>query len=413
MENLSYFVPGQCITVRRNFMDNFTFSSPTKIMFGKGMEAHVGKEIAACGKRILLHFGGSSAEKSGLLDRVRSSLRDAGVTVFELGGVKPNPRLDLVREGIQLCRSQKIEAILAVGGGSVIDSAKAIGAGFYYNGDVWDFYEYTASPSQTLPLGVVLTIPAAGSESSTSTVISNPELGLKRGMGTELLRPVFAIMNPELTFSLPAYQTVCGAADIMAHVMERYFTNTTHVELTDRLCEAVLRTVISSVPRILENPHDYDSRAEIMWAGSIAHNDLVGTGRQGCWGSHGIEHELSALYDVAHGAGLAVVFPAWMKYVYKHDVARFARFATEVWGVEPSWFNPEQTAREGIRRLEDFFVSVGLPVRLSQLHIPEGTSIERDIPEMAAKAVLKGGGYTGNFVRLDARAVEAILNLAR
>lgn len=389
-------------------MDNFSFSSPTRIIFGKGVESGVGEETAKHAKRVLLHFGGASAERSGLLGRVRQSLKAAGVEWFELGGVKPNPRVSLVREGISLCRAKNIGFILAVGGGSVIDSAKAIAVGVGYSGDVWDFYEYTARAETALGVGVVLTIPAAGSESSTSTVISNDELALKRGMSGDFLRPRFAFMNPELTFTLPPFQTACGAADIMAHVMERYFTNTKHVALTDRLCEATLRTVIDNLPRVLANPEDYDARAEIMWAGSIAHNDLLGTGREGCWGSHGIEHELSALYDVAHGAGLAVVFPAWMKYVWKHDVARFARFATEVWGVEPDWLDPEHAALEGIRRLEAFFAASGLPITLAQL----GAGVDR-IGEMAEKAVVKGGGKTGNFVKLGAKDVTAILEIAK
>ena len=257
---------------------------------------------------------------------------------------------------------------------------------------------------QALGVGVVLTIPAAGSESSTSSVLSDDETQTKRGCSSELLRPRFAFMNPELTFTLPAYQTAAGAADIMAHIMERYFTNARNVALTDRLCEAALRTVIDNLPRVLAAPDDYDARAEIMWAGSIAHNDLLGTGREGDWASHGIEHELSALYDVAHGAGLAVVFPAWMKFAWKHDVSRFARFATEVWGVERDWLDPERVALEGIRRLEAFFSASGLPVRLTELGIP----LDR-LDEMAARAVMKGNGFLGKFVELDAQEVRIIV----
>jgi alcohol dehydrogenase YqhD (iron-dependent ADH family) len=389
-------------------MTNFEFQNPTKIVFGKEAEVSVGRETAAVSRNVLLHYGGSSAERSGLLDRVRSSLKKAGVAFTELGGVKPNPRVSLVREGIKICREKGIDCVLAVGGGSVIDSAKAIGVGVPYSGDVWDFYEYRAVPERMLAVGVVLTIPAAGSESSPSSVISNEELLLKRGLTNEVLRPRFAIMNPELTFSLPAYQTACGAADIMAHVMERYFTNTRNVELTDRLCEATLRTIISNVPAALRDGSDYAARAEIMWAGTVAHNDLLGTGREGDWGSHSIEHEISAIYDVAHGAGLAVVFPAWMRFVYKHDVARFVQFAQRVWGVEPDYFNPERTALEGIARLEAFFVSIGLPTRLSAMNV--GTD---RIPEMAAKCTGKGRGTTGNFVKLDEKAVREILTLAK
>ena len=389
-------------------MDNFVFTNPTKIIFGKDTENQTGSEIKRFASKVLLHFGGGSVVRSGLLDRVKASLRASGVDFVELGGVEPNPRVSLVREGIALCRREGIAFILAVGGGSVIDSAKAIAVGVPYAGDVWDFYEYSAVPESALSLGVVLTIPAAGSESSPSTVISNAELKLKRGLTTELVRPCFAIMNPELTFTLPAYQTACGAADIMAHIMERYFTNTLHVELTDRLCEASLRTIVANVPRALAEPAGYDARAEIMWTGTVAHNDLLGTGREGDWGSHSIEHEISAIYDVAHGAGLAVVFPSWMRFVRKHDLARFAQFATRVWDVEPDFGDLDRTALEGIARLESFFRSIGLPVRLSEMNV----GADR-IPEMAKKCVVKGNGFTGNFVRLDESAVRAILEAAR
>lgn len=388
-------------------MINFTFSSPTKIIFGRGVEADVGAETAKHSKRVLLHFGGGSAEKSGLLGRVRESLKSAGVEWVELGGVQPNPRISLVREGRELCRKNKLDFILAVGGGSVIDSSKAIALSFAYEGDPWDFYEYKTFPMQALGIGVVLTIPAAGSESSTSSVLSNDETSMKRGCKSEMLRPRFAFMNPELTYTLPPYQTASGAADIMAHIMERYFTNVQNVALTDRLCEAALRTVIDNLPKVLANPEDYDARAEIMWAGSLAHNDLLGTGREGDWASHGIEHELSALYDVAHGAGLAVIFPAWMKFVWKHDVPRFARFATEVWGVEADWLNSEHAAQEGIRRMEAFFAASGLPVRLQDLEMP----LDR-LDEIAARAVMKGNGFLGKFVELDAHEIRIILQYA-
>jgi alcohol dehydrogenase len=316
-------------------MDNFTFQNKTKIIFGKGTESEVGKETAKYAKKVLLHYGGGSIKATGLYDRVCRSLREAGVEFVELGGVKPNPRLSLVREGIKIVREKHCELILAVGGGSVIDSAKGIAIGAPSKEDVWDFYLKKVTVKESLPVGVVLTIPAAGSESSNGSVVTNEQGMYKKDAGGECMRPVFAIMNPELTFSLPPFQTACGAADIMAHVMERYFTRVPAVDFTDRLCEATLRTIIENVPVALAQPDDYDARAQIMWASTIAHNDLLGTGRIGDWASHQIEHELSGIYDVAHGAGLAVVFPAWMKYVYKHDVGRFARFATRVWGVEP------------------------------------------------------------------------------
>ncbi len=388
-------------------MENFEYHVPTKIVFGKGVENQVGTEVLPFAKGVLLHFGGGSVVRSGLLDRVRASLTAAGVSFVELGGVVPNPRVSLVREGIALCRKNGISFILAVGGGSVIDSAKAIAVGVPYDKDVWDFYEYRSAPGKALDVGVVLTIPAAGSESSSSSVISNEELELKRGLTSELMRPRFALMNPELTFTLPPYQTACGASDIMAHIMERYFTNARDVDFTDRLCEAGLRTIIKNAPLALAKGDDYASRAEIMWAGAVAHNDLFGTGRIGDWGSHSIEHEISAIYDVAHGAGLSVVFPAWMRHVYKNDVARFVQFATRVWGIENDPFNPERTALAGINALEAFYRSIGLPVRLSEMGVPPDR-----ISEMALKCTQKGKGTTGNFVKLDSKAVESILSSA-
>ena len=387
-------------------MTNFTFSYGTKILFGKGLEAEVGRETAVHSRKVLLHYGRGSIKKSGLYDRVCQSLKAAGVSWVDLPGVVPNPRLSLVREGIGICRKEKIDFILAVGGGSVIDSAKAIGIGVPYAGDVWDFYLRKLKPPAMLPVGVVLTIPAAGSEASNGSVITREEGGYKRDADTECMRPKFAIMNPELTFTLPPYQTACGASDIMAHIMERYFTRAPAVDFTDRLCEATLRTIIHNAPIALENPTDYDARAEIMWAGTIAHNDLLGTGRVGDWATHQIEHELSGIYDVAHGAGLAVLFPAWMRHVLSSDVRRFAQFATRVWDVDYDFASPERTAREGIRRLTAFFRGIGLPTTLKEL----GVTDDR-FAEMAGKAVDRG--EVGNFVRLDAAAVQKIFALAR
>ena len=342
-------------------MINFDFLSPTKIIFGRGTESRVGEETAKYGKKVLFLYGGGSIKKTGLYDKVVQSLRESGVEFIELYGVQPNPRLSLVKEGIKICREKGIEFILAVGGGSVIDTAKAIGVGVPYDGDVWDFYVGKAVPVKSLPVGVVLTIAAAGSEASKSSVITNEDGWYKRGLNVEVIRPKFAIMNPELTFTLPPYQTACGTADIMAHIMERYFTNTPNVELTDRLCEGALKTVINNTLIALEEPDNYDARAEIMWAGTLAHNDLLSTGRIGDWTSHQIEHELSGIYDIAHGAGLAIVFPAWMKYVYKHNISRFAQFATRVWNVDYCFECPEKTALEGINRLQEYFRRIGLP----------------------------------------------------
>ncbi len=386
-------------------MESFTFVNTTKIIFGKAAEDGVGKEIKPFSSKVLLHYGKESVKKSGLLDRVFRSLDKEGIHHVELGGVSPNPRLSLAREGIKICREKKLDFILAVGGGSVIDSAKAIAAGVPYTGDVWDFYTRKAAIASMLPVGVVLTIPAAGSESSNGSVITNEEGWYKKDAGSELMRPRFAIMNPELTFTLPPYQTACGAADIMAHVMERYFTNARAVEFTDRLCEATLKTMINHVPRVLADPKSYDSRAEIMWAGTIAHNDLLSTGRIGDWGSHMIEHELSGIYDVAHGAGLAVVFPAWMKKVYTHDVARFAQFAHRVWNVDYNFADPASTAREGIRRLEVFFHEIGLPVTLKELGVKDDR-----LQEMAGKCTERGP--VGNFVKLGRNEVFEVFKLA-
>lgn len=388
-------------------MDKFIFQSPTKIIFGKEAELEVGKEVQALGTKVLLHYGGGSIKKYGLYDRVVESLKDAGVDFVELGGVQPNPRLSLVKEGIELCRKNDIDFILAVGGGSAIDSSKAIAVGVPYDGDVWDFYSEKEGVKEALPVGVVLTIPAAGSEASDSSVITNEDGWYKWSIGSDLIRPKFAIMNPEITYTLPPYQTICGVADIMAHVMERYFTNTKGVDFTDRLCEATLKTVIANAPKVLENPKDYDARAQIMWASTIAHNGLLNTGRLGDWASHGIEHELSAIYDVPHGAGLAVVFPAWMKHVYTHDVDRFAQFAVRVWNVEMDFENPKRTALEGIRRLEEFFSSIGLPVTLKELGIEDDR-----LEEMADKATDSNTNTLGNFVKLDRDDVLEIYKLA-
>jgi len=387
-------------------MENFTFQNATRIVFGKGTEAETGKEAARFSRRVLLHFGSGSIRKSGLYDRVCASLKSAGVDFVELGGVKPNPRLSLVREGIRLCREHRLDFILAVGGGSVIDSAKAIGIGVPSDGDVWDFYLKKRKVNEMLPVGVVLTIPAAGSEASNGSVITNEDGWYKKDAGGECMRPKFAIMNPELTYTLPPYQTACGAADIMAHVMERYFTRVPSVDFTDRLCEATLRTIIENVPAALAEPEDYDARAQIMWASTIAHNDLLSTGRVGDWATHMIEHELSGIYDVAHGAGLAVTFPAWMKHVYKNDVKRFARFAVNVWGVEPRFDWPERTALEGIGRTKNFFRDIGLPTSLPELGVKDDR-----FEEMARKAT--AAGPLGNFVKLGAADVVSIYQLAR
>ena len=387
-------------------MDNFQFYSPTEFVFGKGSENEAGKYVKKHGgTNVLLHFGGGSAVKSGLLDRVKKSLEEYGIAYTELGGVKPNPRDTLVYEGIDLCRSKGIDFILAVGGGSVIDSSKAIAMGVPYDGDFWDFY-CGKSPEAALPVATVLTIAAAGSEGSGDSVITKEEGGLKRGASSDLIRPRFSIMDPELTCTLPAYQTACGATDIMAHVFERYFTNTAEVEITDRLCEAVLLTMIKETPRVIADPNNYQARANIMWAGTVAHTNIVGVGREQDWNSHGIEHELSALYDCAHGAGLAVIMPAWMEFVCSHNVLRMAQAAVRVWGCEMDFECPENTAREGIARFRKFLRSIGMPINFAELGAKE-----EDIPALVEKFGI-GDGHTGGFVKLSAEDIAEIYRIA-
>ncbi|MHB1336708.1 MAG: iron-containing alcohol dehydrogenase [Candidatus Humimicrobiaceae bacterium] len=387
-------------------MKNFTFFNPTKIIFGKSTEQQVGIETRKYADKVLLHYGGSSIKKYGLYDKVLKSLKDEGIEVFELGGVKPNPRLSLVYEGIKICRENDINFILAVGGGSSIDSAKAISCGVKYPGDVWELYQLREKKfGEILPIGVILTIPAAGSETSDSSVITKEEGMLKRYCGCPDMRPRFSILNPELTFTLPREQTVYGISDILAHLMERYFTQVENVDLTDRLIEGTMKSLIKNAYLVLEDPNNYDVRAEIMWNGTIAHNDLLDTGRIADWGSHDIEHELSAIYDIAHGAGLSIIFPAWMKFVYKHGIKKFTQFASRVWGVD-SYFNEEEyMALEGIRLLESFYRDLGLPTRLSEIKITS-----EKFEEMANKCIDKG--LVGNFVKLDSKDIVEIYKLA-
>ncbi|MGN0615082.1 iron-containing alcohol dehydrogenase [Ruminococcus flavefaciens] len=387
-------------------MDNFNFYSPTEFVFGKDRESECGEYVKKYGgSKVLIHYGGGSAERSGLLGRVRESLNKSGISFVELGGVKPNPRDTLVYKGIDLCRSEGVDFILAVGGGSSIDSAKAIAAGVPYDGDFWDFYS-GKSIEKALPIGVVLTIAAAGSEGSGDSVITKEDGMLKRGAGSDVLRSKFSILNPALTQTLPAYQTACGATDIMAHVFERYFTNTTEVEITDRLCEAVLITMVKETPRVIADPDNYDARANIMWAGMVAHNGLVGVGRSQDWNSHGIEHELSALYDCAHGAGLAVIMPSWMEFVYKHNVMRFCQMATRVFGCQMNFENPEATALEGIRRFRSFLHIIGMPINFAELGAKE-----EDIPALVEKFGI-GRRRTGGFVALSADDITEIYKIA-
>jgi alcohol dehydrogenase YqhD (iron-dependent ADH family) len=355
---------------------------------------------------VLLHYGTGSIKRSGLYDRVISSLKEHGVEYLELGGALPNPRLALVNEGIRICRENGVELVLAVGGGSVIDSAKAIAAGVPYDGDVWDFFVHkkTMKVEEALPVGVILTLAATGSESSNSCVINRDEGDYKKSLRSEHIVPEFAILNPELTYTLPPYQTASGIIDILAHVMERYFTNTKDVDFTDRLCEATMKTVIVNAPIAMENPRDYNARAQIMWASTIAHNNLLSTGREADWASHHMQHEMSALYpSSAHGAGLAVIFPAWMKYVYKHDVVRFSQFAKRVWDVDASSGTEEEIALEGIARYVKFAKSIGMPTTFTELGLPTDR-----FREMAEKC-----GEDGAFVRLSVDDIVKIYELAK
>lgn len=400
-------------------MENFTYVNRTKIIYGRGTESCVGAEVRKIADKVLLHFGGGSIKRSGLYDTVVASLREHGVEIVELGGVVPNPRLALVREGIEICRREKITLILAAGGGSVVDSAKAIAMGVpAENGDVWENFISRKPIQKAVDVATILTLPATGSESSPNTVITDDATQLKLGYGSECLRPVFSILNPELFFTLPKNQIANGVCDMMCHIFERYFTLTPQVELTDALCEATLRTIIANAYKLAENPQDYDAWAEIGFAGTLAHNNLLGLGRVQDWASHGMEHEISALYDVAHGAGLATVVPAWMRYVYQTDVARFARFARNVFGIstsndDGSRRSDEALALAGIDALERFWRTLGLPTTMRELGIPDDSRFE----DMAKKAVLarsRDGKEIpqGNFRKLYSRDILAIYRLA-
>ena len=390
-------------------MKNFTFCLPTRFVFGHGVEREAGALIREMGgTKVLIHYGGGSAVRSGLIARIEESLAEAGLAWVKLGGVKPNPRDTLVYEGIELARREGVDFVLAVGGGSTIDSSKAISHGVCYDGDFWDFFCGKAKPQRTLPFGAVLTMAAAGSESSNSCVITQESTRTKRGLRSELNRTRFAIMNPELAMTLPPYQIACGATDILAHIMERYFTNEKEVDLTDRLCEGAMQAVIRAGRIAVRDPHNYDAQAQLMWGGTIAHNETLGVGRVQDFGSHQIEHELSALYDVAHGAGLAVVFPAWMRYHLKKDVMRFAQFAVRVFDCEMNFENPEETAMRGIEAYETFLRDIGMPLTLREL----GARTE-DIPALAAKT--KRGnpdGTAGGVFHMNTQDIEAILRIA-
>lgn len=390
-------------------MNNFVFNLPTEMFFGKGYEEKIGSLLSERGlSSVLLVSGGSSAERSGLLSKIRDSLNAASVGFCELSGVVANPLLSKVRDGIALVREKGLQGLLAVGGGSVIDTAKTIAVGVPYSGDVWDFFgpEATAVVKEALPVATVLTIAAAGSETSDSCVITRDEDVLKRSITSDFIRPLFSVLNPENAATLPAHQVACGVADMMAHIMERYFTNTAHVDLTDRMCEGVLRSIVFNAPEVVKDPSDYDAMAEIMFAGSIAHNGLLGLGREEDWASHKIEHELSSKYGVAHGEGLAVIFPSWLRYVLNHhDPVRVARFAHEVFAVDYDYDDFRATAEDGIDALEVFFRNLGLRTRMGEI----GAS-ENDVDALAAKtAKSRTTGTIGFFVTLDESAIKEVL----
>ena len=393
-------------------MRDFVYHAPTEVVFGKQSEEKVASLVKKYGgHKVLVHYGGKSARKSGLLDKVCGLLRDGGVDFVCLGGVVPNPRLSLVHKGIDLCRKEGVDFILAVGGGSVIDSAKAIACGVPFDGEVWDFYIGKASPACYLPVACVLTIPAAGSEMSDSSVITNEDGDVKLGYSNQMSRPKFAIMNPVRTFTLPPYQTAAGVTDMMMHTMERYFSPEDDMDLTDAVAEAILRSMMENVFKVLADPEDYRARAQIMWGGSLAHNDLTGCGLTGDWATHEIEHELSGMFDVTHGAGLAAIWPSWARYVYKENVSRFVRFAVNVMGVPQDFTDPEGTALKGIEAMERFYRAIGMPVNIHELIGKEIT--DGEIREMVRKCSRDGRITQGGFKVLEPKDMEAIYQMAR
>ncbi|MDE6704312.1 MAG: iron-containing alcohol dehydrogenase [Treponemataceae bacterium] len=392
-------------------MNDFQFYAPTKIIFGRGTERRVGSLVAEfpC-KKVLLHYGSGSVKRTGLLDRVKASLREAGIPFIELGGVVPNPRLSLVREGIALCKKEGIDFLLAVGGGSVIDSAKAIGYGCANDFDVWDIFEKKRQPAACLPIGVVLTIAAAGSEMSNSAVITNEDGQKKRGSNSDTCRPKFAIMNPELTMTLPPYQTRCGCTDILMHTMERYFTNDGTMEITDSIAEALMRTVVHNALILEQKPDDYDARAEIMWASSLSHNDLTGCGNGGNdFATHRLEHELGGMFDVAHGAGLAALWGSWARYVYKDCLPRFKKFTRAVWNIAAD-DTDEAVARKGIEATESFFRAIQMPTNLRELGI---APTDAQIAELAKKCAVTSNDNLGRAKVLHEADMRAIYQAAR
>ncbi len=387
-------------------MYGFSYYTPTKVVFGKDTENQTAELIREFGgKKVLIHYGGGSVIRSGLLKRVTDNLDAAGIPYVTLGGAVPNPRLSLVYEGIALCKKENVDFLLAVGGGSAIDSAKAIGYGVVNEGDVWDFYDYKREAAGCLPLGVIITLAATGSEMSDSSVITKEEGWVKRGYSSDYCRPRFAVMNPELTMTLPDYQTACGCTDIMMHTMERYFTNGGNMEITDSMAEALLRTVMTNAEILVRDPKNYDARAEIMWAGSLSHNGLTGCGNDGGdWMTHKLEHELGGLYDVAHGAGLAALWGSWARYVCQSCLPRFKRFAIQVMGVDHAGTD-EEVALRGIEAMEAFFRRIGMPTNLRELGV---SASEEDLAVMAHKCAVGVDGAKGSAKLLREEDMLAI-----
>lgn len=395
-------------------MKNFNYYAPTQVVFGREAENEVASLVKKYGgKKVLVHYGGQSAIKSGLMAKVESLLSEAGIEYVKLGGVVPNPRLSLVRKGIELCKAEGIDFILAVGGGSVIDSSKAISAGRFFEGDVWELYLHKAHATQYLPIGCILTIPAAGSEMSDGSVITNDEVDgwLKKDYCTNDFRCKFAIMNPELTFTLPAWQTACGITDMIMHTMERYFSKDDDMETTDAIAEAVIRTCMTEGKKALENPTDYTSRANVMWAGSLAHNDLTGCGTTGDWATHGIEHELSGMFDVSHGAGLAALWGSWARYTREENMPRFARFAKNAMGVDTAGMSDLDAAEAGIQAMEQFFQSIGMPIDIHTLIGREIT--DEEIADMADKCTTGDSHTVGGLKLLKMKDVMEIYRMAK
>jgi len=392
-------------------MNNFTFYSPTNFVFGKGTEETTGQHVKNYGgHKALIHYGSGSVVKSGLLDRVKASLEAEGIEYVELGGVQPNPKSGLIYEGIKLCRKEKVDFVVAIGGGSAIDSAKAIAFGVLYEGNFWDFYDgRTYRPvTEALPVGVVLTLAASGSEGSTDTVVTLEEGMYKRCADGDVLRPKFAILNPELTMSLPSYQTASGVTDIMSHCIERLFSHSKDVEITDRLLEAIILTMIKEGKRAMADPSNYEARANIMWAGTVAHNNITGVGRVADWGTHHLENELSTTYGCSHGAGLAILTPAWMTYVLSLGIGidRFVEFAVRIFGCQMNFEDPEVTAKEGISAFKDLMKAIGMPTTITEIG-----GKEEDIP-MLVKNMFYGAPNHGNFLKLTEEHAANIYRLA-